>query len=161
MTIRAALTHNDARIATTIAAAERWCAERQVRLTAQRRRVLEIVAAQPAAVGAYEILQQMTENGRLPAPISIYRALQFWVQQGLVHRLASRNAFVACSAPAAPHAAQFLICQRCDGITEFQEPTVRAAIDARARALGFAISACTIEAIGTCAGCRDRAGDAA
>ena len=75
--------------------AETVCQQRGVRLTPQRRRVLEIVAGSHSPLGAYDILEQMDFAGRRSAPITVYRALDFLIEQGLVHRLASLNAFAA------------------------------------------------------------------
>src|ERR1043165_4665174 len=76
--------------------AEALCAKRGERLTAMRRHVLEVLAASPKPVGAYEIIDAVAARGARPAPITIYRALDFLTAQGLVHRIESRNAFLAC-----------------------------------------------------------------
>ena len=80
-----------------IARAERMCSRRGARLTAQRREVLACIAQSHAAAGAYEIIDRMTVYGARPAPITIYRALDFLLAHGLVHKIESRNAYVACS----------------------------------------------------------------
>lgn len=143
-------------LAQTMAAAERRCAGRGVRLTEQRRRVLEIVAGSHLAIGAYQILEQLGQDGRLPAPISVYRALEFLVQQGLIHRVASRNAYVACSGPDDAHAAQFLICERCGTVSELRDAAVTAALTRGAAGHGFTVTSAVVEVVGLCAGCRAR-----
>src|SRR5262245_21314553 len=80
-----------------LARAEQMCTRRCARLTAQRRDVLECVARSHAAVGAYEVIERMADHGPRPAPITVYRALDFLVAHGLVHKIESRNAYVACS----------------------------------------------------------------
>ena len=137
-----------------MAAAERRCAERGVRLTQQRRRVLEIVAGSHLAIGAYQILELLGRDGRLPAPISVYRALEFLVQQGLIHRVASRNAFVACSGPDESHTAQFLICEQCGQVSELRDHTVNDALLRSAAGRGFAMTAAVVEVVGACANCQ-------
>ena len=93
--------------------AEDLCDRRGVRLTAQRRRVLAIVAERHGAVGAYEILERLAEDeGRRPAPVTVYRALDFLIDQGLVHRVASLNAYVACPHASAEHATASLAALR-------------------------------------------------
>jgi Fur family zinc uptake transcriptional regulator len=140
-------------VANVLATAERLCAQRQVRLTAQRRCVLEIVAASHSAIGAYEIIDRLGEQQRRPAPISVYRALDFLIAQRLIHRLASRNAYVACTAPRAAHGAQFLICERCGAIGELRDEAVESAVAEAAQSAGFAVITQLIEVAGLCAHC--------
>jgi len=135
------------------AAAER-CAVRKVRLTEQRRRVLEIIAQSHTAIGAYEIMERLSSNGKRPAPITVYRALDFLIQQELVHRLATLNAYVACSKAITDHGAQFLICNRCGMIGEFSSQAVDRAIFAAAEDVGFVVSSPVIEVAGLCLNCR-------
>ena len=61
-----------------------------------RRRVLEALLASHQPLGAYELIDRLAVRGARPAPITIYRALDFLREQGLVHRIESRNAFIAC-----------------------------------------------------------------
>ena len=101
-----------------IAHAEELCAAREQRLTPMRRHVLETLLASHKPLGAYEIMERLADQGR-PAPITIYRALDFLRDNGLVHRIESRNAFVACvhnHAGADP--VVFLICERCGAVGE-------------------------------------------
>lgn len=136
--------------------AEDLCDRRGVRLTAQRRRVLAIVAERHGAVGAYEILDRLAEDeGRRPAPITVYRALDFLIEQGLIHRLASLNAYVACPHAAAEHGAQFLICKRCGVIAEMADAGVSRAIGDAASRQGFAVTAPVVEVSGLCPNCRN------
>ena len=144
-------------VADILAAAERVCADHRVRLTAQRRRVLEIVAEKHAAVGAYEIMDRMAEQGRRPPPVTVYRALEFLIDNGLVHRLASLNAFIACAHPAAEHGAQFLICRQCGRVAELADDGVLRAIGRGAAKADFDVTAPMVEVVGTCAPCRSKA----
>jgi Fur family zinc uptake transcriptional regulator len=145
---------HDLCLSRSLAAAEQVCGERGVRLTPQRRRVLEIVAAGHAAVGAYDIIGALAANGRRPAPISVYRALDFLVANGLIHRVDSLSAFVLCASPGASHRAQFLICQRCRDIAEMRSNAVDAAIGEGAAAAGFTVSSAVVEVSGLCRSCR-------
>lgn len=140
-------------LARTLAAAERVCGQRGGRLTPQRRRVLEVVAARHVAVGAYDIINALAEEGRRPAPISVYRALDFLVSRGLIHRVDSLSAFVLCASPGASHKAQFLICQRCRDIAELRSDAVNAAIGDGAAAVGFTVSSAAVEVSGLCRAC--------
>lgn len=141
-------------VAAILAGAERVCDERNVRLTAQRRRVLEIVAEQHGAIGAYEIIDRLAGDGKRPAPVTVYRALEFLIEQGLVHRLASLNAYIACRHVDTEHGAQFLICKRCGTIGEIANRAVDRAIVGAASDVGFAVAARVVEVAGLCADCR-------
>ena len=89
------------------------CRDRGVRLTPIRRRVLELVWSGHRPLGAYDILDALQAERRGAAPPTVYRALDFLREQGLVHRIESRNSFVGCPDPDTPHGGQFLICRTC------------------------------------------------
>ncbi len=141
-------------IADALAKAETICERHGARLTPMRRRVLELVWQSHRPVGAYDLLDLLNARGRRHAPIAVYRALDFLIERGLVHRLASRNAFIGCSHPAEPHTAQFLICERCHAVTELEDKAIAGAIRAGASHLGFTLAAHVVEAQGVCATCR-------
>jgi len=146
---------HDRCVADVLADAERACRARQARLTARRRRVLAIVAESHTAIGAYDIIDRLAADGKRPSPITVYRALDFLMDQGLVHRLASLNAYVACHRASADHGAQFLICRRCGTIGEITDPQVERAIAGAAADVGFAVAAPLVEVAGLCANCRE------
>jgi Fur family zinc uptake transcriptional regulator len=137
-----------------IAHAEELCASRAQRLTPMRRHVLETLLASHKPLGAYEIMEQLGGNGR-PAPITVYRALDFLRHNNLVHRIESRNAFVAC---VRDHAGNdpvvFLICEHCGAVGEAPGAAVADALKASCRAAGFASRTPVIEITGTCSHCR-------
>src|SRR6185437_14762106 len=112
--------HDHARCsADTMAHAEALCVERGQRLTPMRRHVLEILAGSHKPLGAYEIMDLAARSGPRPAPISVYRALDFLRENGLVHRIESRNAFVAClHNHRADALVAFLLCERCGAVGE-------------------------------------------
>jgi Fur family zinc uptake transcriptional regulator len=134
--------------------AEAVCRQRGQRLTALRRRVLELVWDNHRPVGAYTLLERMRGERGQVAPTTVYRALDFLQEQGLVHRLASLNAFIGCAFPGARHAEQFLICTSCRQLAELDDNRVTAALKASAEANGFAISRSTVETRGPCPNCR-------
>jgi Fur family transcriptional regulator, zinc uptake regulator len=134
------------------------CARRGARLTDLRRRVLELVWQRHAATKAYDILDELGGAAGSAKPPTVYRALDFLIAHGLVHRLESLNAYVGCPAPDAPHAGQFLICGACGGVSEFEAPAIQAAIAEQAAGQGFAVARQTVEARGTCQACRAGSG---
>jgi len=139
-----------------IAHAEAQCAERAQRLTPMRRRVLQALLSSHKPLGAYEIIERLAGKTR-PAPITIYRALDFLRENGLVHRIESRNAFVAC---VHDHAGDdlivFLICERCGAVGETPGGAMAEALAAAARAVGFAPKSPLIEIVGICSHCREK-----
>ena len=137
--------------------AERLCARRGVRLTKLRRRVLECVWRSHAPVGAYEILDALRTDSRRAAPPTAYRALAFLMEQGLVHRLESRSAYIGCAMPAAPHSGQFLICGACGAVAEVADSAIAQTVARRTEELGFSLHGETIELTGLCPQCRDPA----
>ena len=141
-----------------IAHAEAICAAREERLTPARRRVLEALLTSHAPLGAYELIDRLAKDGARPAPITIYRALDFLREQGFVHRIESRNAFIACvHHHATGDPVVFLICERCGAVGETAGATVAETIRTASRAAGFTPKTPVIEIFGTCAHCKTAA----
>lgn len=135
--------------------ADTVCSERGARMTPLRRRVLELVWDSHAPIGAYAIMDLLrAADDRAAAPPTVYRALEFLLEQGLVHKIESLNAFVGCDRPEERHISQFLICTSCKAAIELNDPAIVEAVDASARASGFSFNRLTIEAQGLCAACR-------
>lgn len=133
--------------------AEQLCLRQSQRFTALRRRVLELLWSRHEPVGAYELLEQLRQDGR-SAPATVYRALEFLQQMGLVHRIASLNAYVGCARPGTPHDGQFFICEACHSLAELDVPAITSAIEHSAAASGFATRRHTVEILGLCPRCR-------
>jgi Fur family zinc uptake transcriptional regulator len=148
--------HDHGRCASdAIAHAEAICAARKERLTPIRRHVLEALLASHQPLGAYELIDRLAARGARPAPITIYRALDFLREQGLVHRIESRNAFIAC---VHSHQSQdpvvFLICEQCGAVGEAASAAVADTIKTASRAAGFTPKTPVIEISGICAHCK-------
>ncbi len=133
------------------------CVRAGVRLTKLRRAVLQAVAGSHKAIGAYDIIDAMAQDGQKPAPISVYRALDFLVAQGLVHKIESRNAFVACCHGEHTGDAVLMICEDCGVVAEMDSGAELAALNVRAERHGFHARHAVTELTGTCGAC---AGDA-
>lgn len=138
-----------------MAQAEAICAAAGARLTPVRRRVLEILLEEHRAMGAYDVLERLAEEGFGKQPPVAYRALDFLVEQGLAHRIRRLNAFAACTHPGAAHAPVFLICAACDAVAEAPGGDVRGALEEAAGGLGFTVERASIEAVGLCPTCRE------
>ncbi len=133
--------------------AERTCERRGSRLTGQRRDVLNCVAQSHSAVGAYDIIERMAAHGPRPAPITVYRALDFLEAHGLVHKIESRNAFVACTHAHDGQPAAMLICETCGLVAELDAPSVFATLGKAASAQGFTPRRMMVEVSGACNAC--------
>ena len=130
------------------------CSHRGARLTRLRRRVLELVWQGHAAVKAYDLLAELDRKHSSAKPPTVYRALDFLIAHGLVHRLESLNAYVGCPQPEAPHEGQFLICDSCGNVSEFEALAIQDAIARQAADLGLVVAQQTVEVRGTCRTCR-------
>lgn len=143
--------------------AEEVCAARGARLTEIRRNVLGALAADHAPAGAYEVIERLAANGGKPlAPVTVYRALDFLLAQGLAHRIESRNAYVACSREHG-HAdgvepVVILICEHCGSVGEAAAGVFAEALETLASASGFRPRAPVIEISGECGHCRGKQG---
>lgn len=149
--------------------AERLCRARGLQFTPLRRDVLAVVAAEGRPLGAYDIAERMSgpggrpgnqqggREGRRVAAVSVYRALDFLTEQGLVHRISSRNAFVSCGHDHGDGASLvFLICRQCGGIDEMTAPAVERALDRTLAQAGFTPTSRILEVEGECGACRGR-----
>ncbi len=139
-------------IASAVDAVEAICAERGLRLTAPRRRVLEILLEQHRAMGAYDVLARIAAEGSKAHPPVAYRALDFLVAHGFAHRIEGINAFVACPCPQRRHRPAFMICRTCRAVAEADAPEA-AVLGTSADELGFRIERTTVEAEGLCPSC--------
>lgn len=137
-----------------VRAVEHASEERGLRLTPLRREVLELVAVARKPVKAYDLLDQLREKHGNAAPPTVYRALDFLLENGFIHKLESINAFVSCHHPAEAHQVPFLICDACSSAVEVCDERVAELIEVQARALGFRPQAQTLEVHGTCRNCR-------
>lgn len=147
--------------------AEALCARRGAQLTALRRQVLALVMDSKQPVGAYALLDQLKAQRAGAAPPTVYRALDFLLEQGLIHKVERLNAFVGCAdaldhpadcgcEAAHDHPHQFLICRTCGATREISDPAVARALEGATRRLGFHVSRATVEIEGLCEGCYSR-----
>ena len=134
--------------------AEETCAARGLQLTPLRRRVLAELAGAGEPLGAYDLVERLGRERRI-APISVYRVLDFLIETGLIHRIATRNTYLACHHAHAPHEGTlFLVCTRCGGVDEVTSPDVARSLVGTAIAAGFKPGPRAVELEGECAGCQ-------
>ena len=134
--------------------AEEICRRAGGRLTRLRRNVLMLVLSAERPPTAYELLDLLRPSDPSATPASVYRSLEFLVGHGLVHRIESSKAFIACAMPDHQHPSQMLVCRRCGTAVETEDVRVAAAAEELGRRLGFALDRNTLELTGLCPSCR-------
>ena len=148
--------HNHAAcIAGGLKTAEAYCADKGIRLTAARKKVLGILLENHSAMGAYEILDRLRDEGQNAQPPVAYRALEFLQKHGFVHKIERLNAFIACASPDQGHAPAFLICRECDQVAEAHTAVEEGRLGKLADQAGFAIEKTVVEAVGLCPNCQE------
>jgi Fur family zinc uptake transcriptional regulator len=131
------------------------CELRGLRLTPLRLRVLELIAAEAKPVKAYDLLDRLKDEHGSAAPPTVYRALDFLLENRFIHKLESINAFVGCHHPNEVHQVPFLICDVCASAVEVCDERVSKLLGEQARDRGFKPRAQTLEVHGVCARCRE------
>ena len=137
-----------------LAMAETYCRERGEKLTPIRRKVLELLLASGRATKAYSLLDEMRQIHPGSAPPTVYRALDFLLSAGLIHRIESINAFAVCHDLTQCQHGILVVCQQCGNVTELHEPKLRQALVAQIEAAGYRLSGDGIELKGICAQCQ-------
>ncbi|MCZ2721908.1 Fur family transcriptional regulator [Marinomonas sp. 15G1-11] len=148
--------HNhDSCIESALATAERLCKSQNQKLTKVRRRALELIWQSHRPLGAYQLLAKLAEEGFNSAPPTVYRALDFLMSAGLIHKVESMNAYLGCAHADKIHKGYFLICDQCHNVMEFDYQDIHNALIEKAAAQGFSLRAETIELTGLCENCQD------
>ncbi len=146
--------HVSSQIAEYVAQVEQQCRQQGVRLTPLRREVLELVLSAKKPVGAYDLLAQLGRDGRPAAPPTVYRSLDFLMEQGFIHRLASINAYLSCCYPAHRHQSVFLICTQCQRTDELPLGSLASPLQALTAQQQFRVQQSLIELSGLCQDCQ-------
>lgn len=129
------------------------CLDRQLRLTPIRGQVLQLLAEHGKPVKAYDLLEMMRSRVGSNAPPTVYRALDFLLENGFIHKLSSINAYVACHHPNVSHSVPFLICDHCQNAIELEDDSIAGRLIEKAGALGFRTRAQVLEVHGLCRDC--------
>ncbi|WP_100637858.1 Fur family transcriptional regulator [Marinobacter salexigens] len=145
---------HDACVSQAMADARAICQQHGARLTTTRERVLEIIWQSHKPLGAYDVLAKLASEGHSAAPPTVYRALDFLQQYGLVHRIASLNAFIGCAHAGELHTGMFLICRCCGNALELTTTSVSKAIHEAASTQAFRSESVILEVTGLCPNCQ-------
>lgn len=135
-------------------ALQKHCLAEGLKFTPLRKRVFEILLEEHKALGAYDILARLREEGFSAQPPVAYRHLDFLVAHGFAHKIERLNAFIACTHIGAVHDPAFLICRECRTVSETMSDSSILALHHKASDADFQIEDSVVEAIGTCLDCR-------
>ena len=148
------MSHNHSHcIGKALETAEQLCDEKSLRFTPIRRRVLELVWESHEAIKAYDVLEKLQEEDSSAKPPTAYRALDFLLEHGLIHRIESLNAYIGCPNPEEHHSFQLLICNSCGLVKEIEQPGLAEELDRYAGAQNFQPETQIIEVRGLCQNC--------
>ncbi|OUS06193.1 Fur family transcriptional regulator [Gammaproteobacteria bacterium 54_18_T64] len=140
-----------------LAQAKNRCRARKARLTPMRESVLHLLWQSHRPLGAYKIIEQLSAaGGKRILPPTVYRALDFLLELGLIHRLATLNAYIGCPFPDSVHSDYFLLCRECGSVAECSAESVNKAIVSTAERAGFFVESQTVEILGLCTPCREK-----
>ncbi len=154
------LEHNHSEcVSEALVTAERLCVDRGVQLTPIRHKILELIWESHKAVKAYELLDRLKPLQQAAKPATIYRALDFLIEQGLIHRVESLNAFVGCRCSGHQHEQLLLICKHCQEVEERSAKEVMSALAGEIKQAGFIVYSKAIEVHGICAKCQKLSDD--
>ncbi len=147
--------HNhDHCIATAMTRAEETCRRKGIRFTRIRRRVLELIWAGHRPMAAYDLLQQLRREKPNAEPPTVYRALDFLLENCLAHKIQSLNAYIGCAHSQHRHVSQFLICSGCQQVAELDDTELQQMIESKAARAGLETLRQTVEITGRCPQCR-------
>lgn len=139
-----------------LAEAQELCLKRGARMTAQRAEVLRLMAEQQGSISAYDLLDKLRISEPQAKPPTVYRALDFLLEQGFIHRVASNNSYVVCPHFEHPsHTSVMLVCDHCAAVSERHAEGVEHLIASQAAQAGFVLRHSVIEAHGLCEKCAE------
>ncbi|BFM13858.1 Fur family transcriptional regulator [Maricurvus nonylphenolicus] len=148
-------------IETALQTARDRCLANGARLTALREQVLTLIWQNHKPLGAYALMDMLaSQSTKRVAPPTVYRALDFLLEQQLIHRIHSLNAFIGCTHPNEGHPNNFLICQQCGVAIEFNNNQFQQAVSDTAKDHGFTVSSQAVELVGLCVSCQESAANA-
>lgn len=128
-----------------------------LKLTKNQGLVFGVLQNSGGPLSAYAILDELRDEG-MRAPLQVYRALDRLTEAGLVHKLESMNAFVACAHPdeqCASHGLTgFAICDECGSVIEFHHHKLEHDLEKLLKDKGFKVDKSVVEIRGCCANCQ-------
>ncbi|AKJ43325.1 zinc uptake transcriptional repressor Zur [Pragia fontium] len=137
-----------------LAKVQKLCEQRAVRLTPQRQLVLRLMAEQKNAISAYDLLDLLRLSEPQAKPPTVYRALDFLLEQGFIHKIESTNSYVVCHHVGEPlHTSALFICDSCGLVTEYHAQGIDRLLEELAEKSHFTIQHSVLETHGVCSKC--------
>ncbi len=140
-------------ISTALDRAERICRDNAQRLTPIRRKVLELIWQSHKPIKAYDLLSQLSTGDHIEKPPTVYRALDFLLDNHLIHKIESSNAYIGCELDHNEVDSKFFVCNKCEQVKEVHEPKLDKSLLEASKKQGFTPNQMTLEIHGTCARC--------
>ncbi|MEM8843621.1 MAG: transcriptional repressor [Pseudomonadota bacterium] len=135
--------------------ADRICLQNGKRLTPTRKRVLELIWQSHKPIKAYDLLAQLSTGDHLEKPPTVYRALDFLLDNNLIHKIESTNSYIGCEYEHTENDSKFFICDICNEVKELDEPKLNKTLEEASSKQGFKPNQTKVEIHGTCAKCSD------
>ncbi len=130
------------------------CHEKNVKLTVTREAVLTLLWQSHRPLGAYQIQDQLSKLMAKPiAPPTVYRAIEFFLDLSLIHRLPSLNAYIGCPFPSSHHSNLFMICNECGSAAEMADAALNEVLQAASNKANFVLQSQSVELFGRCPQC--------
>lgn len=140
-------------VSTALQKAQLLCEDKKLRFTDIRRKVLELVWKRHVPAKAYDILEALKDGDYSAKPPTVYRALDFLLQNRLIHKLYHQNAYIGCTHPREQHLCQLLVCTECGVVEESCDSKAANALWAVADKNAFHLRTPSIELQGLCCQC--------
>ena len=137
--------------------AQLYCEKHQYRWTEPRERVLRVLANFSSPLGAYEIVSELSSEDRKVKAPSVYRALEFWLEQGFIHKVDSENKFMLCSNHDCDGSFFIFVCQACSRIVETCSKSISKTVFEHGKQMHFNINSINMEVRGVCVDCHNAA----
>ena len=141
-------------ISAALTRARDLCAEENLRLTPTRESVLRLLWQSHRPLGAYQLQDQLAKIAGKPiAPPTISRAVEFLLKTGLIHRIASLNAYIGCPFPNSDHSNLFMICTDCGSAAEVAHSSINKLLQSTCEKANFTLQDQSLEIFGLCPNC--------
>ena len=115
--------------------------------------VFDVLLSQHRAFTAYEVIDQLADKGKRLQATQVYRALEELIEMELIHRIETKNAYMACHNGEGCHRPQLFICTSCDRVAEINSDPIQETITKTAQSSGFVVESQKVELLGLCPDC--------
>ena len=127
------------------------------KLTTNQQTVLTLLEGSKEPLKAYAILFDIQKKG-IKSPLQVYRALDKLIEIGRVHKIESKNSYIACNNTdcSSKTSTSFLICELCDDVTELKKNNLSMYFSKQSEKSNFKYSKHNLEIYGECKTCKNK-----